>query len=188
AAEILSQVEAMRDDPAVRSEPWFPRVHVLLAEAAFQRKDYETALRHVEQVKAADPKPEYAYLADELLGRIHKNRTQFDEARAAFQRVLDDPNARRTETAARAQYEIAQTYFLQQRWEEARTAAFKVYTLYKFPEWQAPALYMAGLADEALGETEKAAAAFADVVEEFPGTDYAAQAREKLAKLGRPKG
>src|SRR5690606_3576786 len=113
---------------------------------------------------------------------------KFDEARAAFERVLTDPNARRTETAARAQYEIAQTYFLQQRWEDARTAAFKVYTLYKFPQWQAPALYMAGLSDEALGETDKAESAFADVVKEFPGTPYATQAREKLAQLNRRSG
>jgi TolA-binding protein len=77
---------------------------------------------------------------------------------------------------------------LQERWEEARTAAFKVYTLYKFPEWQAPALFMAGLSDEALGERQKAASAFADVVKEFPNTEYADQAREKLAKLGRKSG
>jgi outer membrane protein assembly factor BamD (BamD/ComL family) len=188
AIETLSQVESLASDPAVKSEPWFPRVSILLAEAAFQKKDYASAAKRLDAVEALDPQPDYAYLADELLGRIYKNQTKFDEARSAFQRVLDDPNARRTATAARAQYEIAQTYYLQERWEEARTAAFKVYTLYKFPEWQAPALFMAGLSDEALGERQKAASAFADVVKEFPNTEYADQAREKLAKLGRKSG
>jgi TolA-binding protein len=188
AAETLSQVEALASDDAVSSEPWFPRVWILLAEAAFQKKDYATATQHLEKVAAMEPKPEYAYLADELLGRVYKNQAKFNESRAALERVLNDPNARRTSTAARAQYEIAQTYYLQERWEEARTAAFKVYTLYKFPEWQAPALFMAGLSDEALGERQKAASAFADVVKEFPETQYAQQAREKLAKLGKKNG
>lgn len=188
AIETLSQVEALASDPAVKSEPWFPRVSILLAEAAFQKKDYPAAIAKLDQVRSFEPKPEYAYLADELQGRILKNQTKFDEARAAFQRVLDDPSARRTSTAARAQYELAQTYYLQERWEQARTEAFKVYTLYKFPEWQAPALFMAGLSDEALGERQKAAAAFADVVKEFPDTPYADQARQKLAQLGRKNG
>src|SRR5690606_8363493 len=34
AVEMLTQVAAIEDD-AVRSEPWFPRVSILLAEAAF---------------------------------------------------------------------------------------------------------------------------------------------------------
>lgn len=184
AAETLAAVAAMKDDPAVKSQPWLPRLPVLLAEAAFQRRDYDAAVRFVEEVTSAEPRSEVAYLADEVLGRVLKNQTKFDEARTAFQRVLDDPNGRRTATAARAQYEVAQTFFLQQRWEEARTAAFKVYTLYKFPEWQAPALYMAGLCDEALGEKGKAASTLGDVVKEFPQSEYAGLAREKLAKLG----
>ena len=187
AVEILTQVEAMRNDPAVRNEPWFPRVQILLAEAAFQKKNYDEAIEHLQSVQSLEPPPDYAFLADELLGRIYKNQARFDEARAALQNVLDAPNASRTATAARAQYEIAQTYFLQQRWNDARTAAFKVYTLYKFPEWQAPALYMAALSDEALGETDKAITAFGDVVKEFPDTDYARQAREKLTALRGPE-
>jgi len=188
AIETLGEVESLASDPDVKSEAWFPRVSILLAEAAFQKKDYPAAITRLENVTSVEPKPDYAYLADELLGRVYKNQAKFDESRAAFQRVLDDPHARRTATAARAQYELAQTYFLQERWEEARTEAFKVYTLYKFPEWQAPALFMAALSDEALGERQKAASAFADVVKEFPDTPYADQAREKLAKLGRKSG
>lgn len=188
AAGALAQVEALQDDPAVKSQPWFPRLFVLLAEAAFQQKDYDAALKHIERVTASEPRSEFAYLAEEVLGRVLKNQTKFDEARAAFQRVLDDPNGRRTATAARAQYEIAQTFFLQERWDEARTAAFKVYTLYKFPEWQAPALYMAGLCDEALGERNKAVATLTDVTKEFPKTEYAALAREKLTKLRGGRG
>ncbi len=184
AVKTLSQVAALADDAAVKSQPWFPRTYVLLAEAAFQQKDYAAAEANVAKVKAVSPPPEYAYLADEVLGRALKNQRKFDEARAAFGRVLDDANARRTETAARAQYEIAQTHFLQENWQEAQTAAFKVYTLYAFPQWQAPALYMAGLCDETLGRPEKAAAAFGDVVKEFPESEYAALAKQKLAKTG----
>lgn len=187
AAEALAEVESP-ENPAVKSQPWYPRVAVLLAEAAFQQRDYETAVKHIERVAAAEPRSEFAYLADEVHGRVLKNQTKFDEARAAFRRVLDDPDGRRTATAARAQYEIAQTFFLQQRWQDARTEAFKVYTLYKFPEWQAPALYMAGLCDEALGERAKAVATLTDVTKEFPQTEYAALAREKLAKLRGPRG
>ena len=183
AVATLAQVVAMDDQPAIHAEPWFPRVYVLLAEAAFQQKDYPAAERFVAQVLDFEPRPVYAYAAQEILGRILKNQSKFDAARTAFEQVLADPEARLTETAARAQYEVAQTHFLQENWQAANQAAFKVYTLYKFPQWQAPALYMAALSDEALGRREQAVVALGDVVTEFPTSQYAGLAKQKLAEL-----
>ena len=182
AQESLLAVAQLADEPAIRSQPWFPRTYILLGEVAFQQKRYDDAEKYIEQVAAIEPQPPYAYLAEELLGRVLKNRRKFDESRDAFERVLNNEQARGTETAARAQYEVAQTYFLQERWDDAQTAAFKVYTLYAFPEWQAPALYMAGTCDDALGKREQALKTYRDVVKEFPQSSYAQLAEAKLKR------
>ena len=184
AKAVLSLLEKLPADAPARKETWFPRVKLLLAEIGFQQKDYQSAMARLDEFDAIEPAPAYHYASDELRGRIFKQQAKFDEARAAFEKVLATKEAERTETAARAQYGIAETHFLQERWEEARAAAFRVYSLYSFPQWQAPALLMVGLSDEMMKEPQKAVKTFQNVVSEFPESTEATKAKEKLRALG----
>ena len=75
---------------------------------------------------------------------------------------------------------VAETYLLQKNYEVALQEYLKVYYLYKFPHWQAPALYQAAQCDEALNEWKDAARAYEDLLRDFPESEFAAKAKERL--------
>ena len=75
---------------------------------------------------------------------------------------------------------IAETYLIQKQYKEAQREYFKVYTLYQFPEWQAPALFQAATCDEALGQWAQAAKGYEDLIKEFPKTEFAGKAEARL--------
>ena len=82
---------------------------------------------------------------------------------------------------------IAETHFLQKKYPEARDGYLKVYFLYKFPEWQAPALLQAGQCDELIGSDESRNGArkwYQTLQKEFGDTEFAQQAAKRLAELG----
>ena len=125
-----------------------------------------------------------AHLVDEVIGRSWKNQAKFDEARAAFKRVIDSEKASRTQTAAKAQLMIAETWFLQQKYDVALENYLRLHLLYKFPEWQAAALYQAGVCEDQLNKKTNAIKTFRAVISEFPNEPYAEKAKQQLKKLG----
>ena len=184
AAEVLDPLRAsgvVRED-----EPWRELVWVLLAEALMETKDYRKVGAVASDFEETFADSDYGYRFDEMRGRALKNQAKFPEARQYFERVVDSRAGRRTETAAKAQFLIGETFLLQKRYEEAGTEYFKVYVNYAFPEWQAPALFQAAAADEALGNTDGAAQYYGTLAEEFPESEYAAKAQAKLETLGQP--
>lgn len=172
-------VEQMKPTPPKEALSWFPRLWVLLAETRFRLKKYADVDQTVKELKQRLPNAEMAYQAEEVLGRSYKQQAQFDEARQAFQRVLDDPAAFRTETAAKSQFLIAETFFLQEKWPEAFLAYTKVYSSYAFPDWQAAALLQAGKCDEQQGQWKEAADNYAKLIDEFPQSTFAVEARQR---------
>jgi TolA-binding protein len=159
---------------------WQPRVWVLLAETQLQLKAYNDVAATVEDFRTRDPKSQWLYQAEEVLGRSYKNQAKFDEARAAFQRVIDDATGRKTETAAKSQFLAAETYMLQEKYKEAQEAYLRVYHLYKFPEWQAPALFQAAACDEKLNQWASAVKTYEDLIREFANHEYAVKAKPRL--------
>ncbi len=181
AAELLKPLAAAKADPEMKSKDWFPRVFVLLAELQWQKKNYAEVQATVNDFRAWDPKGKLLYQAEEVLGRAYKSQGKLEEARGIFkQRVLDDPNAERTETAAKAQLMIADTYYQQKDYKAALENFLRVYLLYKYPEWQAPALFQAGICDEQLGEWSKAVSDYESLIKEFPKSEWAEKAKPRL--------
>ncbi|QDT38755.1 tol-pal system protein YbgF [Stratiformator vulcanicus] len=183
ARPILKTVRETPESDAARESEWFPRTWVLSAEVERQKGDVAAVKSYVEELRAFDPVPKIVYQADQLLGQALLKKAKFDEARGSFQKVLDNPDAKLTATAARAQYGIAQSYFLQEKWQAAWDAAFRAYSIYEVPDVQAPALLMAARCDEALGNTAEAREFYASVAEEFPSTVFAEQASKRLKEL-----
>jgi cellulose synthase operon protein C len=169
----------------VAKEPWFARVRLLLAELAVREKDYDAAVAHVETLFEERPESPFLYQAHELRGRVHKQQAQFVEARAEFAKVTDDEHGAKTETAAKAQFMIAETHLMQKDYRNARREFVKVSTLYDFPEWRAHALFQAGGCDEALGNLDAARQAYQDLLADYPESDHAQDARDRLRVLGR---
>ncbi len=188
ARKTLEQLKGeVAAKPDVEGPAWQPRVWVLLAEALFQLKAYDDLVATVEELRKRSPQSDWLYQADEILGRGQKNQAKWEEARAAFQRAISHPKGEKTETAAKSQFLIAETYLQQKNYEEAQREYLKVYHLYKFPEWQAPSLYQAGVCAEQLSKWKDAAKFFEDFLRDFPKHEFAEQAKMRL-DIARKKG
>lgn len=181
AVELLKPLAAAKADPQMKEKEWFPRVFVLLAEAQWQKKNYADVVATVTDFRAWDAKNPLLYQAEEVLGRAYKSQAKFDEARAVFKQVTDDPHGARTETAAKAQFMIAETYLAQKDYKAALESYLKVDILYEFPEWQAPALFQAAACDEALGDWPKVVQDYDTLIAKFPKSEWAEKAKPLLA-------
>jgi TolA-binding protein len=188
ARETLVELKSRREEPEIAKARWLPRVWVLLAETSLRLKKYDDVVATVEEFRQAYENSPVMHQALEVLGRSYKNRPMpdFAKAREAFQAVLDDPAARDTETAAKSQLMIAETYWLQKDYKQAQEAYLKVYLLYDFPQWQAPALFQAAACDEQLNQWSKAAKAYEELLQKFPESEMAAKAEARL-RLARQK-
>lgn len=182
ARQRLQAIRAEKDNAAVRSLPWFDRVWVLLAEASFRQKKYEELEPLIAELRQRPMKSPFLHQAEEVLGRGYKQQAppKFDEARMAFERVVTDPAAFRTETAAKSQFLIGETFFLQEKWPEAFIAYQKVFNNYDFPEWQSAALLQSGKCDEQQQQWKEAAATYKLLLDKFPQSSHAAEAKTRL--------
>lgn len=183
AIERLKAVLARKGDAAVVNEPWFGQAWVLLTEAYHREKDYAAVAQTVADCREWKPDLPVLYILDEIAGRSLKAQAKFPEALATFQRIVDDPNGRRTETAAKAQFMMGEIYLLQKNYAKAETEFLKVEILYKFPEWQAPALFQAGSCQEELQHWKDAAKSYESLLKDYPKSEYAKMAAERLPKV-----
>ncbi len=180
ALELLKPLAAAKADRQVAAKDWFPRVFVLVAETYQQQKKYNEVVATVTEFRAWDAKNKFLYQADEVLGRVYKQQTKFDEARTVFKLVIDSPHGAKTETAAKAQFMIAETYFIQKDYKLALENYLKVHILYKFPDWQAPALFQAAACDEQLGDWSQAVKDYETLVKDFSKSEFAEKAKPRL--------
>lgn len=182
AVAELSALAAEQDEPITTSE-WYSSVYVLLAEAQFRAKDYEAVERTVAEFRQRFPASPLLYHADEILGRSYKQRAMLDKAREAFEKVKRSESGRRTQTAAKAQFHIAETFLIEKDYAAALAEYYKVYVNYPFPEWQAPALFQAGQCDESLGNSREATQTYETLVKEFSDSEFAERARQRIEEL-----
>jgi TolA-binding protein len=166
--------------PDLPKDAFQGRAWVLSAEIAYREKKYDEIVRLAADLKKSQPKSVFGYQLEELVGRSHKQQADFPAARAAFNKVLADPQAFRTPTAAKSQFLIAETYFLEEKWEDAFLNYQKVYTSYDLPDWQAPALLQSGKCLEQLKEWKDAVKSYEQLIEEFPKSDQVNEARQRL--------
>jgi TolA-binding protein len=180
ARDRLLQLKTKKDEPAPKQAKWFPQVWVMLAEIEWQLRAHDAVAATVDEFRAWDPKSPLLYQAYEVLGRSLKSQARFPEARVALQRVLDDPHSKDTETAAKSLFLIADIYRLEEKYKAAYENFLKVEILYQYPEWQAPALYQAGVCQEELRGWQKAARCYDDMLQKYPASEHASKARERL--------
>ncbi|QDU00022.1 tetratricopeptide repeat protein [Gimesia aquarii] len=186
-------LKIVNDDKSAKlsQEPWYPRAWVLLAETYFRQKKYDDVQKTVERFRSWDAKNPFLYQAEEVLGRSLKNQAKFEEARKVFQKITESENSRRTETAAKCQFLLAETLMIQEKFKAALLAYLQVDIQYKFPEWQAPALFQAGTCHEALNEWTQALKTYQDFLKRFPEHELVPRAKERMkavqAKVSRNK-
>ena len=161
------------------------------------RGDYRAEARRHRSRDGADVDA----LANELEQRVPKSRFLFqmqlvqglrwksqaepdlERARAFFKQVTLDETGRGTETAARSQFLIAETYLLQNETKTALKEYYRVYLSYPFDEWRARGLFQSGGCEQQLGNVSASIKCYQDLIKEFPDNALVPTAEEKLAEL-----
>jgi TolA-binding protein len=180
ARDRLLELKSLKENAGLKAAAWFPQVWVMLAETEWRLKDYDAVAATVAEFRNWNPQSPLLYQADEVLGRSFKSQAMWVEAREAFERVVKDPHGKLTESAAKSQFMIADTYFWEKNFPEALKEFMKVDILYKFPELQAAALYQAGACQEELQRWKDAARTYDEMLKKFPESEHAAKARDRL--------
>jgi TolA-binding protein len=180
ASKQLTQLEIAGQS---RREAWLGIVPLRRAQCLAQQKHWTEALRLAESVAKRYPQFAQLYEADYLIGRALGSLARFDEARAAYDRVLQSPEAKGTETAAMAQWMIGETYFHQKRYAEATAAYELCLEQHAYPRWQSAALLQAGKCRLLTGDHEAARQDLQRVASEFADQPLAAEARSRLESL-----
>lgn len=170
--------------PQLKTAPqptWAAMVPLRRAQIRVQLKQYAEAREIAEQIGRDFPQFEQQYEVDYVLGRTHAMAAEFDEAREAYQRVIRSPRGSRTETAAMAQWMLAETYFHQRNFAEALKEYQRVETVYvSFAQWQALALLQAGKCCEQLGQWTQASETYARLIKNHPQSSQSAEASSRL--------
>ncbi|MBX3441928.1 MAG: tetratricopeptide repeat protein [Planctomyces sp.] len=183
ARDGFAAIRARLVDGAAPRFEWAEGVWLLLAESELQLKNYSQVETLVAEFHERFPESPVAYQADEVLGRSQVRRARFSDARATFAKVVDSPTGRKTETAARAQTAIADSYVTEKNFESAVPEYYKVVFGYSLPELQAAAGFQAGQCEEVLKRLDGALKSYELVVKDFPNTSFANRARERLEVL-----
>lgn len=162
---------------------WWENVWILQAECLLKKKDYQQLQQTVEDLRQRSPESKLIHRADLLLGRSYENQAKFEEARAAYARVIESESGKGTETAAQAQFRIAESYLKQKNFEVALKEYYKVYAGYDAPSYEAAALFQAARSDVEMKSWKGAVQTYAILLKEFPDSEYASDARKQLAEI-----
>ena len=87
-----------------------------LAEVQAAQNKFDASLQTDQEFLKKYPKDPFAYRAQFGVGWALENQKKYDDARAAYQKVIAATNG---ETAARAQFQTGETYLAEQKFEQA---------------------------------------------------------------------
>lgn len=163
-----------------RTDEWLPMVPLRQAQVLAHEKRWDEAFELASTIADKYPDFRQQYEVDYLLGRCLAAQAKFDAARAAYQRVIRSAVGGRSETAAMAQWMIGETYFQQERYDEAVEAYHRVERLYGYPRWQAAALLQAGKCHETQGKWREAIQLYAQVLKQYSQTHFRDEASQRL--------
>jgi TolA-binding protein len=109
-----------------------------------------------------------------------ENQKKYDQARSAYKKVIDSSNG---ETAARAQFQIGETFLAESKFNQAIPALLAVEDVYAYPAWSARALVEAGRAFEELKQPDHASKQYEQVSNKYKDSAEADLARERLKAM-----
>jgi TolA-binding protein len=174
-------LRALLAEPARKTDPagFVPAVRLQQLECWVALKRWKDVVEGSKRLKdtLAENDPA-AVRVDYAFGQALLGLARLDEARAAFQSVVDRRSS--DELAAQAQLMLGETYFHEDQLHEALRAFLKVDFLYNAPTWQAGALLEAGKVYERLDQWADAAETYERLLAKFPRESSAALAQQRL--------
>ena len=163
-----------------RQEPWLALVRLRLAQSLCHQKKWSEALAVATKIEGEYPDFKEQYEADYVVGRCLASQADLEGARGAYLKVIRSPEGKKTETAAKAQLMIGESYFHQKNYEAALREYLRLEILYEFPTWQASALLQAGKCHELLGEWKQATDLYARLLKVYPESSVAKEAGRRI--------
>ena len=154
-----------------------------LGEVQAEAKDFDASQQTFQKFLDRFGNDPLAYRARFGIGWALENRRQYDAARQAYEKVIASTN---TETAARAQFQIGETWLAEEKFDQAAAALLAVEDVYAYPQWSARALLEAGRTFEQMKQPDQAKAQYKVVAEKYKDSPEAAAAGERLAALKGP--
>ncbi|MDB5356028.1 MAG: Tol-pal system protein YbgF [Phycisphaerales bacterium] len=151
-----------------------------LGEAQAEQQEFDASLKTYQQFLQRFAKSEFAYRAEFGSGWAMENQKQYEPARTAYQRVIATSN---TETAARAQFQIGETYLAEGKLEQAIKELLAVEDVYKYPKWSARALLESGRAFEQLKQPAEARQQYGQLISKYKDAPEAELAQERMKAL-----
>ena len=186
AEQVLQTLRKGVLEGQLAASDWTDRIWVLLAEVALAKKQYADIDSMAGELVAQSPKSRFLFQMRDVQGRRWKSQAppDFVKARDYFQQVTLDEVGRGTDTAARCQFLIGETLLLENRSKEAMTEYHRVYLNYQgADEWRMRGLFQAAGCELALGDKVGAVRSYQDLVTEFPDSELAEKAAEKLKEI-----
>ncbi len=127
------------------------------------------------------PKHKLAYLAKFGIGWSYESLKKHEDARKWYAAVEDLHNG---PTAARAKFQIGETYFAEGKYERAARELIAVDVVYAYPEWSSRALLEAGRALGEAKQNDMAKKQYEACIKKYPKSKSATVAAERLKTLG----
>ena len=180
ATELFAQLLKSSDVLPSQYQPW-----VWLRKASLQLAagDAVGAGKLATEAKQRFSDFRSAYEFDFLIARGLESKGLLNDARQQFEKVITSATGKQTETAAHSQWRIAETYFHQENYESAIAEYYKVDSLYTYPKWRAAALVQAGKCQEHLANPTNAAKLYQQLLDLYPDSEFAAEAKGRMSKL-----
>ena len=117
--------------------------------------------------------------------RALEARGMLDDAQELYLDVIESDSGNGSETAAIAQWRIGETHFHRENYSIAIESYQKVDALYNYAQWKKAAILQAGKCQEHLGNWKHAAKLYTQLIEKFPESTMAMQAKERLVLIER---
>ncbi len=113
-----------------------------------------------------------------LRGIALRHLQEYDRAKSYLLEAAQSPEPA---IAAQALLELGNVYFDRNQFREASSFYLRVSILYDHPHFSPQALLRAGKSFELMGEPDKAADCYRELLERYPDTIYAQEAKERLS-------
>ncbi|WP_417851321.1 tetratricopeptide repeat protein [Thalassoglobus sp.] len=184
ASAILSELMTQLSGQSKEEKPtWWEDVWLLKAESLLEAKDYQNLTKTVEELNTLSPDSKLVHRAELLVGRALEQQAKFVEARAAYTRAIQSKSGKGTESAAEAQFRIAESLLKEKNYKAALKEFYRVYAAYDSPEYEAAALYQAARCDVSLKNWKGAVQSYRTLIKEFPESQHLEEAKKQLVEI-----
>jgi len=181
--DSFGQFQAAQKGFNPQAAKWIPSVNLRVAQKLSELEQFSLAKKIALETQDRFKDFEFQYELDYVIGRALASEAEFKSARERYQRTIASENGASTETAAKAQWMIGESFFHQERYAEAIEAYYRVDSLFGYTQWRAAALFQAAKCQEKLQNMTAARKLYNQVIKLLPQSDFAAQARTRLNRL-----